>query len=103
MNNNSTSNQLELPLSIAVKRVSPEFYKVVQPNILINASNSVFKIAEHRLYTEILSIDHRAEPNRLNYTFPYRIFRPHQRKATANAWKEAKMIIRQIQSRGLEL
>ncbi len=100
---NTTINQLELPLAIAVRNVSPEFYKVVQPNVLINASNSAFKIAEHRLYTEILSIDHRQEPNRLHYTFPYRIFRPHFKKATAKAWQEARDIIRQIQSRVLEL
>tara|TARA_R110000868_G_scaffold93002_2_gene257734 strand:+ start:1245 stop:2504 length:1260 start_codon:yes stop_codon:yes gene_type:complete len=95
--------QIELPLAIAVKNVSPEFYKVVQPNVLINASNSVFKISEHRLYTEVLSIDHRAEPSRLIYSFPYRIFKPHQKKATAKAWTEARTIIRHIQSRVLEL
>jgi plasmid replication initiation protein len=100
---NSVGVQTELPLKYVVKRVAPEFYKVIQPNILIQASNSEFKIAEHRLYTEILSQNHKNEPEQLFYTFPYSIINPKAKKATKNAWRDAEPIIDRLQSIVLKL
>lgn len=97
------NTQLELPIEYAIKKVSPEFYKVIQPNVLIAASNSVFKIAEHRLYNEILSQNHKSEPEKLKYTFSYSVIKPGINNASKNAWRDAGTIIERLQSRVLRL
>lgn len=49
---------------------APIHYTVFQPNVLIGANNDL-NVSEARLYSEILNINHREEPTRLNYTIPY--------------------------------
>ncbi len=95
--------QLELPIEYAVKKVSPDLYKVIHPNVLIEASNMVFKIAEHRLCTEILAHNHKEEPEQLLYSFPYTVVRPNSKYATSNAWRDSEPIINSLQSRVLRL
>jgi len=62
---------LELPLEDSVKLVHPNLYHVIHPNVLISTATSQFSLVEHKLYTEILSIDHKLEPNKFMYRLPY--------------------------------
>ena len=62
---------LELPIEDSVKLVHPDHYHVIHPNVLISTATSQFTLIEHKLYTEILSIDHKQEPNKFFYRLPY--------------------------------
>ncbi len=52
------------------KKRHPIHYTVFHPNVLIGV-NTELKLAEQRLYMEILNFNHQAEPDRLDYEIPY--------------------------------
>lgn len=52
------------------KKKHPIHYTVFHPNILIGV-NTELKLAEQRLYMEVLNFNHLAEPDRLDYEIPY--------------------------------
>jgi plasmid replication initiation protein len=52
------------------RRRNPIHYTVFHPNVLIGA-NTELKLAEQRLYMEILNFNHQSEPDRLDYDIPY--------------------------------
>lgn len=62
---------LELPIEESVKLVHPNLYSVLQPNILISGATSNFSLTMFKVFTEVLSIDHKLEPNKFIYSFPY--------------------------------
>ncbi len=62
---------LELPVEDSIKRVHPSLYKVLQPNVFINGATAHFSLSQFKVFTEILSIDHKLEPNKHMYSFPY--------------------------------
>lgn len=52
------------------KKKHPIHYTVFHPNVLIGV-NTELKLAEQRLYMEVLNFNHLAEPERLEYEIPY--------------------------------
>lgn len=56
---------------IEIKKVRhPSEYGVFQPNVLIG-QNKDFDLLETRVYTVILSYNHKSEPDRLEYPVPF--------------------------------
>lgn len=73
----------------------PNTYTVFQPNVLIGA-NIDLNLAEARLYSEVLNINHREEPKRLNYSIPYTSITDSSELVASK--KTAQEVLRIIQS-----
>lgn len=79
-----TPNQLtlELPLEESIRLVHPNVYNVLQPNVLITGATAHFSLSQFKVFTEILSIDHKLEPNKHMYSFPYsKVYSPTKNPA----------------------
>lgn len=77
----------------------PIHYTVYHPNVLIGANNEM-RLAEIRLYTEILNFNHQDEPDRLIYQIPYEyITQSDRRQASKNAVREFMRIASTLQKR----
>ena len=82
----------------------PVHYTVFQPNVLLGA-NTDLKLAEIRLYTEILNFNHREEPERLVYQVPYEHITQMEDKdaISRKAAQEFRRIAKTLQQRVFEL
>jgi hypothetical protein len=90
---------MEIKQGEAIKKKHPVHYTVYHPNVLIGANNEM-RLAEIRLYTEILNFNHQEEPERLIYQIPYEyITQSDRRQAGKNAVREFMRIAGTLQKR----
>ena len=82
----------------------PVHYTVFQPNILINA-NTDMRLAETRLYTEILNFNHKDSPEQLVYKVPYEAItlRTDKDAISRNAKREYMKLTKRFQKRVFDL
>lgn len=81
----------------------PVHYTVFQPNVLVRAESDM-KLMERRLYTEILSFNHREEADELTYFIPYELItESKERQANKNFRRDFIRIAESMQSKILHL
>lgn len=82
----------------------PVHYTVFQPNILINA-NTDMRLAETRLYTEVLNFNHKDSPEQLIYKVPYEAItlRTDKDAISRNAKREYMKLTKRFQKRVFDL
>lgn len=78
----------------------PNNYTVFQPNLLIGSNNEL-NVAEARVYTEVLSFNHREEPERMEYAIPYELITHFLEKelVAKRASSEVQRITQSLQKR----
>ncbi len=77
---------------LSFSKVHHSSLPVIKPNLLVNAKET-FKLAEMRIYHEIMAINHAMDPNRMVYNIPYKnLTDSSEQNAMLNAPSHARRI-----------